>query len=119
MYKKRKITFIGITIALFGILFQISIQSVMRHHAKDGIYFQAWSSETIMQTVSLQDLRDEPLKTLYNIHIQPPALDVVRAMLVYIWPAPDPLVAVKHVDSLLYRLWAVLYGSCPAKVSSS
>jgi len=110
MYKKWKLVFVGIAIALSGFLFQISLQSVMRPYAKEGFYFQSFSSETMMQTVSIEDLRDAPLETIYNIHIQPPALDVIRAILVRIWPSPDPLTSLKHVDFLLYRLWALLYG---------
>jgi len=110
MHKKWKPVFAGITIALSGFLFQIILQSVMHTYAKESFYFQDWSSETMMQTVSIKDLRDAPLETLYNIHIQPPALDLIRTILVYIWPAPEPLTYLKHVDYLLYQLWALLYG---------
>lgn len=110
MHKKRKLVFVGVAITLCGFLFQIGLQSVVRHYVKDSFYFQKWSSEALKQTVSIEDLRNEPLETLINIHIQPPGLDVIRAILVYIWPSPDPLIALKHVDYLLYHLWALLYG---------
>jgi hypothetical protein len=69
-----------------------------------------------MQTVSLEDLRTEPLVTLWSIHIQPPALDAIRAILARLWPASDPPTAVEHVDRLLYQLWSVCYGILGALV---
>lgn len=110
MYYKWKIISVGITIVLLGFLFQIILQSVMRPYAKDNIYFQEWSSESMMQTVSIKDLHDAPMLTLLNIHIQPPGFDIIRAILVYIWPSPDSLTSLKHVDLLLYLMWALLYG---------
>jgi len=95
---------------LLGFLFQIMLQSLMRPYAKENLYFQDWSSESMMQTVSIKDLRDAPMLTLWNIHIQPPGFDVIRAILVYIWPSPDSRTSLKHVDLLLYQLWALLYG---------
>ena len=93
-----------------GFLFQIALQMPLRPFAADGIHFQAWSSEKMMQTVALDDLYAAPLETLWNIHIQPPALDAIRSVLVRIWPSTDPLVAVSHVDMLLYGVWSLLYG---------
>jgi hypothetical protein len=110
MSEKWKVAVVGLAIALSGFLFQISLQSVMRPYAKEGLYFQAWSSETLMQTVSIEDLRDTPLETLFNIHIQPPAFDVIRAILVRTSLSSDSFTALKRVDYLLYQLWALLYG---------
>ncbi|NIS82370.1 MAG: hypothetical protein GTO14_19670 [Anaerolineales bacterium] len=110
MKYKVKLFVIATLIALLGYLFQIRLQSMMRPYARDGLYFQQWSSESMMQTVSLEDLRTSPVETLWNIHIQPPALDVIRTILVHVWPSSDPLTSVKHVDLLLYQLWSFLYG---------
>ena len=46
----------------------------MRVHAYQGMYFQGWSSEDLTQTLPLQDLRDAPLQSLLNMHIEPPRL---------------------------------------------
>lgn len=109
MQKKLK-NIVAIIIAVSGFLFQVGLQSAMRPYAKDGFYFQGWSSETMMQTVSIIDLQDDPVETLYNIHIQPPGLDLIRAFFVYVWPNQDPNTALLNVDYLLYKLWALLYG---------
>ena len=65
----------------------------MREHAKDKLYFQEWSSEALMHTVSIEDIRDTPFLTINNIHIQPPALDIIRAIFVHIWPSNDTLIS--------------------------
>lgn len=63
-----------------------------------------------MQTVPIEDLQNSPLETLWNIHIQPPMLDAIRAILVHLWPAQNLYSAIQHVDMLLYFLWALTYG---------
>jgi len=109
MHEKSK-NFVAFLIMVSAFLFQIGLQTEMRPYSENGIYFQKWSSETMMQTVSIIDLRDAPLETLFNIHIQPPGLDFIRAILVFIWPAQDPINSLLHTDFLLYMLWALLYG---------
>jgi hypothetical protein len=106
----RQIVIVAVAIGVMGFLFQIALQMTLRPFTADGIHFQAWSSEKMMQTVALDDLYAAPLETLWNIHIQPPALDAIRSVLVRIWPSTDPLVAVSHVDMLLYGVWSLLYG---------
>lgn len=99
----------GFAIFLFGLLFMEGLEFLLRPRAVDGLYFQAWSSETLMQTVSIQDLRTAPLVSLYYIHIQPPGLDALRALLVALWPSLAIHDALRNVDSALYFLWAVLF----------
>ncbi|MBT7602606.1 MAG: hypothetical protein HN560_16270 [Anaerolineae bacterium] len=106
---KKQAFFIAFLIAVSAFLFQISLQSIMRPYAKDSFYFQEWSSEAMIQTVSLKDLQRNPLETLNNIHTKPPGFDAIRAILVHLWPAQDALGALLHVDFLLYKLWTVLY----------
>jgi hypothetical protein len=109
MNKKQNLI-LSIVIVLSGYLFQMYLQSIIRPEAIYGFYFQEWSSEMIMQTVSLEELISAPLESLFNIHIQPPAFDTIRTILVHLWPDPDPSVALRHVDLLIYQLWALLYG---------
>lgn len=94
------------TIALIGLLF---LESFFRPMAHGGQYFQRWSSETMMQTVSIEDLRNDPIQSLWNIHIQPPAFDTLRAILASIVGSDDALVTLWRVDYCLYLLWAALY----------
>jgi len=101
---------ISILLITTGILFQFIIQSTTRPYAKDQFYFQKWSSEDIMQTVSLEDLQKHPFETLNNIHLKPPALDTIRAVFVHMWQSPYKEMSLLHVDFLLYKLWTLLYG---------
>ncbi len=63
------------TVFVLGLLFILALEWVMQPQAIGGVYFQRWSSEDMMQTVSVVDLRAEPLASLYYLHVQPPLLD--------------------------------------------
>ena len=106
----RQVVIVAVIIGVVGFLFQIVLQRSLRPFTPDGIHFQAWSSESMMQTVAWEDLTTAPLETLWNIHIQPPALDAIRAVMVHIWPSTDPRVDVIHVDLMLYVAWSLMYG---------
>ena len=75
-----------------------------------GVYLQAWPSEVMMQTLSIEDLRDEPLKSLWYLHVQPPMLDGIRAIFANLSNALDLLSLQYDVDRSLYFSWAILYG---------
>jgi hypothetical protein len=64
----------------------------------------------MMQTVSIADLKAEPLLSLWHLHIQPPAFDSIRAILAQLAPAEDSAMTLWQVDRYLYLLWALLYG---------
>ena len=38
----------------------LGLQALNRSYARDGVYFHPWSSEVMMQTVPIEDLRLEP-----------------------------------------------------------
>lgn len=100
---------IALLVAMAAFLFHVSLQSMMRPYAIDNFYFQEWSSEKMMQTVSLRYLKNSPLETLNNIHTKPPGFDAIRAVFVHLWPAQDINTSLLHVDFLLYKLWTLLY----------
>ena len=70
----------GIVVFIIGVVFLFSLETYLKPNAIGGVYFQAWSSEDMMQTVSIVDLRQAPCQSLYYLHIQPPALDALRAV---------------------------------------
>src|SRR5262245_33094643 len=108
--KERMIVLIGV-VGIGGLVFQLALQFGMGLYAKDGFDYQdPWSSETMGQTVSIEDLRDEPLQSLLNIHMQPPGLDAIRAVLATIWASQDSNSLLRKVDRSLYVLWAILCG---------
>jgi hypothetical protein len=95
---------------IVAVLYSIAVQCMMRPYAYGGVYFHPWSSEDMMQTVSLRDLRRNPLQTLAHIHIQPPAFDAIRAALAQFWPDLSDADALIRVDSSIYFLWALVLG---------
>lgn len=94
---------------LIGFTFLFLLEYFMRPYALNGSYFQHFPSERMMQTVSVLDLRDAPLESLYYLHIQPPAFDTIRAVLVHLWPADDSKTLAYHVDQGLYVVWMIVY----------
>jgi hypothetical protein len=105
---KKHVRF-SIAIFIIGMLFQLGLQLIMRPHAINGYLFQGWTSEAFMQTVSIEDLRNAPFESLANIHIQPPAYDALRAVLVQFWPSLEIHAALKQVDLSIYFIWAIAY----------
>jgi hypothetical protein len=70
------------------------------------------SSEDLMQTVSVADLRLQPWQTLLYLHIQPPLFDALRAALVHtVGRGQEYAALVVTVDRWLLRLWALVYGA--------
>lgn len=102
-------TILTIGIAVAALIFQIGLQSSFRDDAIEGVWFQQWSSDAMMQTVPLQDLQQAPLESLLFTHIQPPALDLVRAALAGWEQETAPVALLTQVDRGLYRLLALLY----------
>lgn len=90
------------------------LEARFKDEAPDHFYFHRWSSEYMMQTVSVRDLRAEPFKSLWYNHIQPPALDAIRAVLVALSPEAEGDVLIRQVDAGLYHLWMVIYAATAA-----
>lgn len=109
MTDQKRLRLAGCVIFLLAFLFIEALEFIMRPYAAAGFYFQPWSSEAMVQTVPLQDLRDAPLVSLYYIHIQPPGFDALRALLVALLPAADIGASIRNVDAALYWLWAILF----------
>jgi hypothetical protein len=86
-----------------------ALEALHRPRAIDGLYFQAFTSEYLMQTVSAADLRDEPWRSLFYLHIQPPVLDTLRALLVWLAPDGTDRALVRSVDAGLYVAWGMAY----------
>jgi hypothetical protein len=99
-----------------GLALVAGLQAACRPFVIEKMYFQEHSSEDMMQTVSLLDLRERPLETLLVLHIQPPLLDAVRAGLARLWPTAGRWALLHRVDRALYALWTVVYASMGALV---
>lgn len=113
---RRRRLLAGLCLGLAATLSLLLAESLFRPYVWEGLYFQGWSSETLMQAVSIEDLRDEPLRSLWYLHIQPPLYDGLRAALALPWSRDDPASLLRKVDLALYAVWAVLYGAMGAVV---
>jgi hypothetical protein len=72
------------------------------------------SSESMMQTVSIADLRDQPLRSLWYLHIQPPAFDALRTILARCFSDREDAELSRRVDRALRVVFALLYGGVAA-----
>jgi len=95
-------------ILAFGAL--IGVESMLSTQAISGLYFHGIPSESMMQTISILDLKNEPLISLWNIHIQPPLFDAIRSILASLSMTTDPLLLQYWVDEGIYLIWAIVYG---------
>ncbi len=76
---------------------------------RDGLHYQGWSSDDMMQTLPASVLRDHPLRSLLYLHIEPPMLDLIRAAITQLYPdaAPDELL--RRTDRGLYYVFSLLF----------
>jgi hypothetical protein len=67
----------------------------------------------MMQTLPVIDLANHPVASLWHLHIQPPALDSLRAVLAWVATESNPYQTgaelLLRVDRGLYVSWTILY----------
>lgn len=100
----------GPIFALTAALALLAAEVRVRPLADDGLHLQPWTSDEMMQSVSVEDLRQEPLRSLWYLHIQPPAYDSLRALFAAGSGGRAGADLVELVDRRLYVAWAALYG---------
>jgi hypothetical protein len=84
-----------------------ALEAYFRRYAADGIYFQRWTSEVLMQSVSLRELQAAPFESLWYLHIQPPATNLIRALIVAYHREDTWAQLLRGVDRDLYHAWAL------------
>jgi hypothetical protein len=99
-----------------SMLFLAVAEAVGRAHAPDGFYLQRYTSEYLMQTVSVADLRDEPIRSLWYLHISPPMLDTVRAVFARLYRTAEGEALMRAVDAGLYVAWGVASSALAALI---
>jgi hypothetical protein len=77
---------------------------------EDQFFYRQTSSEFMMQTLSIADLRDQPIRSLWYLHIQPPLLDAIRTVLAQVFSTPEDSELLRRVDFALRVLFLALYG---------
>lgn len=96
-------------VALGACVFFLLLLLAFRPYTADGVHYQPWTSDRLMQTVALEDLRAAPLESLEWLHVHPPGLDLTRALLAGLVPGADPAAALRFVDGGLLLLWGLFY----------
>jgi hypothetical protein len=91
-------------------LLVLLLRSAAAQGAPDGLHVHAWTGEYMMQVVSAADLKIEPFRSLFYLHIQPPLLDALRALIVRRHMRLDGLALLDAVDRDLYVAWAIAAG---------
>ncbi len=110
---RRKAAAVG----LGALLLLLALHAWSMPRALPGGYLHPWTSEYMMQTVSVADLRGEPLRSLFYLHIQPPLFDALRAVLVAAnGDVVEDGALMRAVDHGLYACWALAYGAAVALV---
>jgi len=98
-----------LVVFLISLCWIFALEERFQNEATDHLYFHAWTSEYMMQTVSVGDLRLEPFKSLLYNHIQPPVFDALRALLASFYPNANGEALMRRVDAGLYDLWMLVY----------
>jgi hypothetical protein len=88
-----------------------AMEAYFRRYAIDGLYFQRWPSETLMQSVSLRELRSSPIASLWYLHVQPPITNLIRAAIVVCRGDRSWVGLMRGVDIDLYHLWSLVSGA--------
>ena len=89
--------------------FLLLLQIYFSEYRIQGLYFQRWSSDALMQTLPATILHDQPLQSLYYLHVMPPMLDSIRILIAAFWnESKGPLEP--YIDTVLYRIWILMFG---------
>jgi hypothetical protein len=107
-----------VAVFVASLLWIFLIEERFRNEAAEHLYFHAWTSEYMMQTVSVGDLRVEPFKSLWYNHIQPPLFDAIRAVFAAFHPNANGEALMRRVDTKLYNAWMLVYAATAVLVHS-
>ena len=107
-----------LAVFLVALAWIFALEKRFENQAAEHLYFRPWTSEYMMQTVSVGDLRLEPFKSLWYNHIQPPVFDALRAGLAAFYPNANGEALMRRVDAGLYGLWMLVYAATAVLVFS-
>tara|TARA_Y100001934_G_scaffold281512_1_gene391477 strand:- start:554 stop:1972 length:1419 start_codon:yes stop_codon:yes gene_type:complete len=78
-----------------------------------SIYFFNSSSGGLMQTLPIEQLRQDPIGSIRYLHMQPPLFDTIRAVIANLLvdeTIVEKVELIQSVDRVLLHLYLVLYG---------
>ncbi len=107
---KRVISIISFCVVfIVSASFLVFLEAYFRSDAISGIYYQVQTSDAMMQALPIQTLRDDPFHSLWFLHIQPPMLDIIRAILANFSSYNSGQALLEYVDKGLYFIWLVIF----------
>jgi hypothetical protein len=115
--RRDRVALGGVAVAVAAFVVLVSLEAALRPLSPDGFYLHPFTSEFVMQTVSVDDLRVEPWRSLWYLHIQPPAFDILRALFAATYPGIDAGELMRHVDARLYAAWALVHAALAGLVA--
>ncbi|MCP5042912.1 MAG: hypothetical protein GY944_17950, partial [bacterium] len=83
------------------------LESLAGPYLRDGTYFQAWTSDYMLQTLPAHALHEDLAGSLWYLHKQPPGLDLMRGTLVQFLAADSDLLP--SLDRTVYWILAILF----------
>ncbi|MBF0286533.1 MAG: hypothetical protein HQM14_01830 [SAR324 cluster bacterium] len=98
---------VSLFLFIMGISFLLLLESWAKPYLLDGLYFQKWTSDEMMQTLPVKSLLEFPIRSLWYLHKQPPGLDLVRGVVVQLVGLMKPDNLLRAVDAFLYKVWMV------------
>jgi hypothetical protein len=87
------------------LFFLTAIELFSLSYTQDGLHFERWTSDDMMQCLPIQQLRQTPLHSLWYLHKQPPMLDAIRAVLAYVVGSANEGALLRRVDAATYVVW--------------
>lgn len=75
-----------------------------------GYYFESTSSEEMMQTLDLEVLIDNPIRSFWYLHFQPPGFDFLRLVLALPEVVFGSRPTIESLDLRIYLVHTVMFG---------
>ncbi len=96
-----------LSVAIGSVLFLAVVLLSLLPRDRDHVFYRETSSEFMMQTVSVADLKQQPFRSLWFLHIQPPLLDAIRMVAAQLSSASEDEELVREVDGVIRLLWVL------------
>jgi len=115
--RTRNAALVVFSTALGFLLFlELGVRMWMPETLYQDFYFQKYPSNSMMQTLPILNLYEQPWESLWALHKQPPMLDMIRAGLAQLSPQGSNPDLALNVDSMMYVVWAFFYALLAALV---
>ena len=113
---RRSVSIESTVIFVFSIIALSLFKVLLGDHRISGVYFHIWPSDSMIETLPSSLLRTYPLESLFYLHIEPPLLDGVRAVILDFFNEGSGITASEFLDGKMYWVLTLFYGALSALV---